>query len=57
MGDILPFPRTQKHRPCPCGDNDGAWCSLPDCPYPCPPAIERLRERRRRLPARDGEAE
>lgn len=21
---------------CPCGDNDGLWCSLPGCPYPKP---------------------
>lgn len=21
---------------CPCGDNDGHWCSLDDCPYPKP---------------------
>lgn len=21
---------------CPCGDNDGQWCSLDDCPYPKP---------------------
>lgn len=22
--------------PCPCGDDDGNWCSLPGCPYPRP---------------------
>ena len=21
---------------CPCGDNDGQWCSRNDCPYPAP---------------------
>lgn len=23
--------------PCPCGDDDGQWCSLPGCPYPQDP--------------------
>ena len=26
---------------CPCGDNDGLWCSLPGCPYPTNDASKR----------------
>lgn len=57
MGDVLPFPLRPIHQPCPCGDNDGAWCSLSDCPYPCPQAMARFRERPRGLPGKEGKAE
>lgn len=33
--DLPPPPLPQPpHANCPCGDNDGLWCSLPGCPYP-----------------------
>lgn len=58
MGDILPFPPLRKHQPCPCGDNDGAWCSLTGCPYPCLPRPWRgFGCGPRGLPGKEGEAE
>lgn len=45
MSDIIPFPQNKTSAVCPCGDNDEQWCSLPNCPYPCPPDMARFRER------------
>lgn len=36
----IPLARPE-HEPCPCGDNDGQWCSLEGCPYP-KPDVERV---------------
>lgn len=43
MSDRQPTPSVREnfksevftdHDPCPCGDNDGQWCSIAGCPYP-----------------------
>ena len=33
---IAKLESAQKAGLCPCGDDDGNWCSLPGCPYPHP---------------------
>lgn len=37
---------TEKHKPCPCGDDDGRHCSLDGCPYP--PAVKHQSPRKPR---------
>jgi len=35
---------TKKHKPCPCGDDDGVHCTLDGCPYP--PAVKKQSARK-----------
>lgn len=35
---LRPVSTSPPSQTCPCGDNDGHWCSLPGCPYPRPGA-------------------